>query len=68
MQNKARLVAKGYSQQEGINYTKTFALVSRLEAIRILLSFAAHTKMRLCQMDYDWIPTISNCVQTRHIV
>jgi len=46
MRNKARLVAKGYSQQEGINYTKTFALVVRLEEICILLSFAAHTNMR----------------------
>ena len=30
--NKARLVAQGYSQQEGIDYTGTFAIVARLEA------------------------------------
>ena len=28
--NKARLVCKGYSQEEGIDYGETFALVARL--------------------------------------
>ena len=51
VRNKARLVAQGYSQQEGIDFTETFAPVARLEAIRILLSFAAHHSMRLYQMD-----------------
>ncbi|GKB30070.1 retrovirus-related pol polyprotein from transposon TNT 1-94 [Tanacetum coccineum] len=36
--NKARLVAQGYNQQEGIDYDKTYAPVSRLESIRILLA------------------------------
>ena len=51
VRNKARLVAKGYSQQEGIDYTKTFALVARLEVICILLSFATYSNMKLYQMD-----------------
>ena len=51
VRNKARLVAKGYSQQEGIDYTKTFFLVARLEAICILLSFVAYHGMMLYQMD-----------------
>jgi len=38
--HKARLVAEGYNQEEGINFDETFALVARLEAIRILLAFA----------------------------
>jgi len=40
--NKARLFAQGYSQQEGIDYTKTFAPVARLEAIRLLLSYVVN--------------------------
>ncbi|RDX79796.1 Copia protein, partial [Mucuna pruriens] len=42
VRNKARLVAHGYSQQEGIDFTKTFALITKLEAIHILLFFASH--------------------------
>ena len=35
VRKKARLVAQGYNQQEGIDYTEIFALVARLEAIRL---------------------------------
>ena len=49
--NKARLVAQGYSQQEGIDYTETFAPVARLEAIRLLLSYAVNHGIILFQMD-----------------
>ncbi len=51
VRNKARLVAQGYNQQEGIDFTETFAPVARLEAIRILLAFAAHKNIILYQMD-----------------
>jgi len=51
VRNKARLVAQGYSQQEGIYYTETFALVTRLEAIRLLLSYAVNHGIILYQMD-----------------
>ena len=44
-------MAKGYSQQEGIDYTETIAHVARLEAMHILISFAAHHGMMLYQMD-----------------
>nr|KYP76886.1 Retrovirus-related Pol polyprotein from transposon TNT 1-94 [Cajanus cajan] len=51
VRNKARLVAKGYSHQEGRDFTETFAPVPRIEAIRILLAFAACTSKKLYQTD-----------------
>jgi len=42
VRNKARLVVQGYNQQEGIDYDETYAPVARLEAIRLLIAFAAH--------------------------
>jgi hypothetical protein len=41
VRNKAHLVAQGYSQVEGLDFGETFAPVACLEAIRILLAFAA---------------------------
>jgi hypothetical protein len=49
--NKARLVAKGYSQVKGLDFDQTFALIARLESIRILLVFATHHDFKLYQMD-----------------
>ncbi|KAK2450481.1 putative mitochondrial protein [Trifolium repens] len=51
VRNKARLVAQGYSQQEGIDFTETFAPVARQEAIRLLLSYAVNNGITLYQMD-----------------
>ena len=49
--NKARFVAQGYSQQEDIDYTETFAQVARLEATRLLLSYAINHGIILYQMN-----------------
>ncbi|WVZ52104.1 hypothetical protein U9M48_003194 [Paspalum notatum var. saurae] len=51
VRNKARLVAQGFCQKEGIDYEETFAPVARLEAIRILLAFAASKRFKLQQME-----------------
>nr|GFB62925.1 hypothetical protein [Tanacetum cinerariifolium] len=51
LKNKARLVARGYRQEEGIDFEESFALVARLEAIRIFLAYAAHKNMVVYQMD-----------------
>ncbi|GJT94728.1 retrovirus-related pol polyprotein from transposon TNT 1-94 [Tanacetum coccineum] len=50
-QNKARLVAQGYNQQEGIDYDETYALVAKLESIRILIAYACVLDFKLFQMD-----------------
>ncbi|GKB44297.1 retrovirus-related pol polyprotein from transposon TNT 1-94, partial [Tanacetum coccineum] len=51
LKNKARLVARGYRQEEGIDFEESFALVARLDAIRIFLAYAAHMNMVVYQMD-----------------
>ncbi|GJX66011.1 integrase, catalytic region, zinc finger, CCHC-type containing protein, partial [Tanacetum coccineum] len=49
--NKARLVAKGYRQEEGINFEESFALVARIEAIRIFIANATSKNITIYQMD-----------------
>nr|GEW40406.1 hypothetical protein [Tanacetum cinerariifolium] len=49
--NKACLVAKGYAQKEGINFKESFALVARLEAVRLFIAYAAYKSFRVYQMD-----------------
>ncbi|KAA0040705.1 retrovirus-related Pol polyprotein from transposon TNT 1-94 [Cucumis melo var. makuwa] len=51
IRNEARLVAQGYSQIEGLDLRETFALVARLEAIRLLLSYAWFRRFKLFPMD-----------------
>jgi hypothetical protein len=51
VRNKACLIAQGYSQVEGLDFGETFAPVAHLEAIRILLAFAAYKGFKLHQMD-----------------
>nr|GFC21702.1 retrovirus-related Pol polyprotein from transposon TNT 1-94 [Tanacetum cinerariifolium] len=51
LKNKARLVARGYRQEEGIDFEELFALIARLEAIRIFLAYAAQKNMVVYQMD-----------------
>jgi hypothetical protein len=44
-------VAKGYSQVEGLDFDETYALIARLESIRILLAYATYHGFKLDQMD-----------------
>ena len=39
---KARLVANGYTQTYGIDYQETFAPVTKMNSIRVILSLAAN--------------------------
>ncbi|GJX25010.1 putative ribonuclease H-like domain-containing protein [Tanacetum coccineum] len=49
--NKARLVAQGHTQEEGIDYDEVFALVARIEAIRLFLAYASFKDFVVYQMD-----------------
>jgi hypothetical protein len=51
VRNKARLFSKGYAQIEGLDFDETFALVARLEAIRMFLAYACHKQFKVYQMD-----------------
>nr|GEU36259.1 hypothetical protein [Tanacetum cinerariifolium] len=51
IQNKSHLVVRGYRQEEGIDFEESFAPVSRMEAIRILLEYVAHKSFSVFQMD-----------------
>ncbi|GKA72437.1 retrovirus-related pol polyprotein from transposon TNT 1-94 [Tanacetum coccineum] len=51
IQNKTRLVVRGYRQEEGIDFEESFAPVSRMEAIRIFLAYAAYKSLTVFQMD-----------------
>nr|GEV86926.1 retrovirus-related Pol polyprotein from transposon TNT 1-94 [Tanacetum cinerariifolium] len=51
IKNKARLVAQGYTQEEGIDYDEVFALVAKIEAIRLFLAYASFKEFVVYQMD-----------------
>ncbi|GKA08284.1 putative ribonuclease H-like domain-containing protein [Tanacetum coccineum] len=51
IRNKARLVAQGYTQEEWIDYDEVFALVARIEAIRLFLAYASFKDFMVYQMD-----------------
>jgi len=48
---KVRLVAKGYTQTYGIDYSKTFSPVAKIETIRVLFSIATNKNWPLHQFD-----------------
>ena len=51
IENKSKLIAQGYTQVEGIDFDETFAPVTRLKSIRILLAIASHLNFKLYQMN-----------------
>ena len=41
VKHKARLVARGFVQHDDIGFEEVFALVARMESVRLLLALAA---------------------------
>jgi hypothetical protein len=50
---KARLVARGFQQHEGVDYDETFAPVTKLKSVKLLLSLAATQNLEVKQLDFD---------------
>ncbi|GKB54405.1 retrovirus-related pol polyprotein from transposon TNT 1-94 [Tanacetum coccineum] len=65
IRNKARLVAKRYAQEEGIDFEESFALVARLEAVRIFVAYAIHKSFPIYQMDVNM--AFLNCLLKEEI-
>jgi hypothetical protein len=51
VRNKTHLVTQGFSLVEGLDIGKTFIPIARLEALGILLPFAASMGFKLYQLD-----------------
>ncbi|GJX45907.1 copia protein [Tanacetum coccineum] len=51
IRNKTCLVVRGYRQEEGIDFEESFISISRMEAIRIFLAYAAYKSFIVYQMD-----------------
>ena len=48
---KAILVAKGFSQVQGVDYTETFAPVTKMYSIRLVLAIATSKRWEVHHMD-----------------
>jgi hypothetical protein len=48
---KARLVARGFTQQEGIDYSKTFSPVIKQATVRLVFSIAVSRNWKIHQLD-----------------
>ena len=49
--HKARLVAQGFTQQEGIDYSKTFNLVVKLTTVRLVLTIVVSKGWKIWKLD-----------------
>ena len=48
---KARLIAKGYKQEFGVDYKEVFALVARLDTIRLVFATTAQDSWPVYQLN-----------------
>ncbi|GKC39641.1 retrovirus-related pol polyprotein from transposon TNT 1-94 [Tanacetum coccineum] len=50
---KARLVVRGFNQQEGLDYKRTFSLVTKLATVRVLIALATAKQWSLHLLDVN---------------
>lgn len=48
---KTRLVVKGYSQQCRVDYIEVFALIARMDAVRLIIALAASRGWKIYRLD-----------------
>lgn len=48
---KAHLVANGNQQEEGLDFTETFSLITKQPTVRVVLSMAVHYNWTIRQLD-----------------
>jgi len=48
--HKVRLIAQGFTQTFGVDYKETFALIAKMNIVRVLLSIVVNSGL-MCQMD-----------------
>jgi hypothetical protein len=68
VRNKACLVAQGFSQVKGLDFGETFAPVTCLEAVRILLAFAAFKGFKVYQRSRLWGNLCPQVLRTPNII
>nr|GEU62237.1 retrovirus-related Pol polyprotein from transposon TNT 1-94 [Tanacetum cinerariifolium] len=51
IRSKARLMAQGHTQEDGIDYNDVFALVARIEAIRLFIAYDSFKDFVVYRMD-----------------
>ena len=51
VKHKARLVTRGFVQREDIDFKEVFALVARMESVRLLLALTAAKDWRVHHLD-----------------
>ena len=45
------MVYKGYTQEEGVDYGETYALVERIQGVKTLLAYCSYKGFKVYQMD-----------------
>ena len=51
VKHKARLVAKGYVHKQGIDYDEVFALVARIDTVKLILAMATNRGWKVHHLD-----------------